>query len=132
MSDPTIPPTPTGPPPSAPSAAGDNRTVMIVLSYLYILALVPLLVEKDDAEVQWHAKHGLVLMAVDIITWVVAIFLSIVIGFIPVIGCLGIFLYLLASLVWLGLFVVRILCIVKGVKGERFLVPGISQYASAF
>jgi uncharacterized membrane protein len=132
MSDPSIPPTPAGPPPRAPSAGGDNRTVMIVLSYLYILALVPLLVEKDDAEVQWHAKHGLVLLAVDIIVWVVAVILSIIVGFIPVIGCLGVFLYLIASLVWLALFVVRIVCILKGVKGERFMVPGISQYASAF
>ena len=35
---------------------------MIVLSYLWPLALVPLLVEKEDAEIQWHAKHGIVLM----------------------------------------------------------------------
>ena len=29
---------------------------MIVLAYLWLLALVPLLVEKDDPEVQWHAQ----------------------------------------------------------------------------
>ena len=44
-----------------------NRGVMIVLSYLWPLALVPLLVEKDDAELQWHAKHGIVLMVAEII-----------------------------------------------------------------
>lgn len=47
-----------------------NRPIMIVLSYLWILALVPLLVEKRDAEVQWHAKHGLVLIAAEIIFWI--------------------------------------------------------------
>src|SRR5437868_1347126 len=40
-----------------------NRGVMIVLAYLWALAIVPLLVEKHDPDVQWHAKHGLVLMA---------------------------------------------------------------------
>ena len=44
---------------------------MIVLSYLWILALVPLLVEKDDKEVQWHAKHGIVLMVAEIAFWIV-------------------------------------------------------------
>ena len=44
-----------------------NRSVMIVLAYLWPLALVPLLVEKNDADVQWHAKHGIVLMVAEIV-----------------------------------------------------------------
>ena len=47
---------------ATPGSVSSNRNVMIVLSYLWLLALVPLLTEKDDKEVQWHAKHGLVLM----------------------------------------------------------------------
>ena len=55
----------------APSGkVSQNRTVMIVLAYLWLLALVPLLVEKEDAEVQWHAKNGLVLTAVLALFWV--------------------------------------------------------------
>ena len=48
-----------------------NRGVMIVLSYLWILALVPLLTEKEDEEVRWHAKHGIVLMVAEIAFWIV-------------------------------------------------------------
>ena len=44
-----------------------NRAAMIVLAYLWPLALIPLLVEKDDTEVQWHAKHGIVLMLAEIL-----------------------------------------------------------------
>src|SRR3954465_15424652 len=44
-----------------------NRGGMIVVAYLWALAIVPLLLEKQDAEVQWHAKHGLVLMAAELI-----------------------------------------------------------------
>lgn len=49
--------------PDSPS----NRGVMIVLAYLWPLAIVPLLLEKDDADVQWHAKHGLVLLVAELV-----------------------------------------------------------------
>src|SRR5262252_3205717 len=48
------------------AAASPNRGVMIVLAYLWALAIIPLVVEKDDPEVQWHAKHGLVLMLAEL------------------------------------------------------------------
>jgi uncharacterized membrane protein len=35
-------------------------------------------------------------------------------------------------LIHLALLVVRIICIVKGLRGERFLLPGISNLASSF
>ena len=50
------------PDPVPNDAVSPNRGVMIVLAYLWLLALVPLLFEKTDREVQWHAKHGIVLM----------------------------------------------------------------------
>src|SRR6478672_1296086 len=51
----------------ADAGPSPNRGVMIVLEYLWALTLVPLLLEKHDAEVQWHARHGLVLMAAEIL-----------------------------------------------------------------
>jgi uncharacterized membrane protein len=54
---------PPSPPPSG--VASPNRGIMIVISYLWLLALVPLLLEKQDTEVQWHAKHGLVLFGAE-------------------------------------------------------------------
>jgi uncharacterized membrane protein len=106
---------------------------MIVLSYLGILALVPLLVEKDDREVQWHAKHGLVLLGF----WVVvSIVLSIVRRIIGTMfdtgGCLGCFWFGPSSVVWLAAVVVHILCILKGLNGQRFIIPGISPLADKF
>jgi len=127
---PEPPQPPSGGPPPSPSASagggeGNVNTVMVVLSYLWILALVPLLVEKEDKEVQWHAKHGLVLLVAEIILWVAFT----VISMIPGLGCLG----ALAMIpVWIATLVVRVVCIVKGVGGGRFLVPGVSQYADRF
>jgi len=99
---------------------------MVVLSYLWILALIPLLVEKDDQEVQWHAKHGLVLTGVELVLWVVIMVLNTVTGFL---GCILMPLYFL---LWLAILGFHIACMVKGTKGERLLVPGISEYADKF
>jgi uncharacterized membrane protein len=102
---------------------------MIVLSYLWILFLVPLLVEKDDREVQWHAKHGLVITVAEIIVWIIVWIFSMVAATIDFLGCTGCF---LTTAVWVGALVVRVLCIVKGVNGQRFIIPGVSQYADRF
>mgnify|MGYP001811989749 CR=1 FL=1 len=125
------PPPPSDPPPqAAPPAAGENRSVMIVLSYLWLLALVPLLVEKDDPEVQWHAKHGLVLMAAEILFWIAITVVSSVLGMVTAgLGCIVSIFMPLFSLAFL---VVHVLCIAKGLKGERFLIPSVSQYADRF
>lgn len=102
-----------------------NRTVMIVLSYLWLLALVPLLVEKEDAEVQWHAKNGLVLTAAEFVLFVVLTILTMI----PFLGC-GI--ALLQLLVWLAVLVLHIIAMVKGVNGGRLVVPVLSDYTSKF
>ena len=106
------------------SAPSSNRNVMIVLSYLWLLALIPLLTEKDDKEVQWHAKHGLVLMVAELFLWIA---ISVVLGAIPVVGCIGL---LFTPLLALGELVLHVMCIVKGINGQRLIVPGISDFAN--
>jgi uncharacterized membrane protein len=119
------PPPPLGPPPPAGSPSGDNRTIMIILSYLGILALIPLLVEKEDREVQWHAKHGLVLFGAEIILFIVLGVLTTI----PILGCVISVLWLLLGL---AILVFHIMCMVKGVNGERLTVPYVSEYADKF
>ena len=128
------PPPPADPAPAKETApaevVSDNRNIMIVLSYLGPLALIPLLVEKEDREIQWHAKHGLVLLATSFAAFIVLIILGIVGTMLPAgFGCI-------VSLLWFGLvivwLVIAILCIVKGLNGERFLIPRISDFADRF
>ncbi len=125
------PPPPVKPPPPSGSAnkpagtVSDNRNIMIVLSYFGLLALIPLLVEKDDPEVQWHAKHGLVLF----VSAFAVSFVVFAISFIPWVGCIT---ALLGMGIWMAYLVIAILCIVKGINGERFLVPTISDFADRF
>lgn len=134
---PATPPPPGGgsytPPPPPPHGgagpAGSDRTLMVVLSYLWILCIIPLLAKKDDREVQWHAKNGLAILAAEIILAVIFFVLGMVLGDSLGLGC-G--LSTLQCVVWLGFLVIRILAIVKGVAGQRFRVPVISDMADKF
>ena len=111
---PEPPPASDPPPPPAPESGSggsgsENRTVMLVLSYLWILALIPFLFEKDDEEVKWHSKHGLVLTAAEIALWIVISIMNWILG--AVLGplaCLGCVFFLV---VWVGILVFRIMAI---------------------
>ena len=129
---PTPPPAEPPPPQESPprEVVSDNRSIMIVLSYLGLLALIPLLVDKDDKEVQWHAKHGLVLAVVEVAVMIGLMVIGGVLG--AVSGGLGCIFGLLWPVFMVVILVVHILCIVKGLNGQRFLIPGISEYADRF
>ena len=102
---------------------------MLVLSYLGILCLVPLLVEKEDPEVKWHSRHGLVLLVAEVILYVALAIVSAILTRIPFLGwILGAFTCLIWSILPLGLLILHIILIVKAVRGERLLIPYISQY----
>lgn len=102
---------------------------MIVLSYLWALALVPLLVEKDP-DVQWHARHGLILMAAELIL----LFLYFTVTSLVSMATLGLgcVLGLALPFAWIAVLCVHVVAIIKGINGTRLMVPGVSEYASRF
>lgn len=114
-------PPPPPPPPPVP-ASGSNRSVMLVLAYLGVLALIPLLTEKNDREVQWHAKHGLVFFVAYLILTVALMIASFVVGFFG----------MLQIPLWLGYLVVIVLGITNALNGKRFVIPGVSEFADKF
>lgn len=124
------PPPPSGGGTTPPPAGGEspNRGIMIVLSYLGLLALIPLLVEKEDREVQWHAKHGLVLTVFWFIVWVALAIVGMALAWVDV-GCTG---CVLQSVLLIVMLVVHVMAIVKGLNGQRLILPGISQFADRF
>jgi uncharacterized membrane protein len=95
---------------------------MLVLSYLGILALIPLLTEKNDGEVQWHAKNGLVLLVAYLVLMVGVVMASFVVGFIG----------MLQIPLWLGYLVVIILGITNALNGKRLVIPGLSEFTAKF
>ena len=131
---PSSPPPPGAPPlgaaPPPPGGASENRQVFLVLSYLWILALIPFLVEKNDREVQWHAKHGLVLTAAELVLWIALNIAQWIVGM--VLGPLACFGCIAFAVLGIGQLVLHVMLIVKALKGERFLIPGVSHYADQF
>lgn len=134
MSDipPSTPPPPGGgsytpPPPPPPGGASpsSDRTMMIVLAYLWLLALIPYLTKKDDAEVHWHAKNGVGLLILDVVVWVVYF----VISWVMPSNLLGCGLWVLQCVVGLGLFALHIYCIIQGVGGKRPRIPVVTDFA---
>src|ERR1700730_12520783 len=97
----------TPPPPPPGGTAGSRDTAMLVLSYLWFLSIIPLVVKKEDREVQWHAKNGLVLA---IVYTVVEVFFWGIAHFFPLIGCQTLW---VPCLVFIGYIVVVIMGIVK-------------------
>ena len=66
----------TPPPPAGGTTGGSRDTAMLVLSYLWFLSIIPLVAKKEDREVQWHAKNGLILAiaytAIEIVFWAIS------------------------------------------------------------
>jgi hypothetical protein len=100
---------------------------MIVLAYLWPLALVPLLLEKHDPDLQWHARHGLVLMLAELL--LIAVYLAIAsVVSLAALG-LGTAVAILLVATWIGVMALHVMAIVKGVSGTRLIVPGLSEHA---
>lgn len=108
-----------------------SRATMLVLAYLWPLAVVPLLVSKDDAEVHWHAVHGLVLMAAELLAvLVLSVLASLMTTMAFGVGlALSVLLYIL---LWTTILIVHVLAIIKALGGLRLEVPGVTRYASRF
>lgn len=112
-------------PPTSPRD-DSSRKVMLVLAYLAVLALVPYLLEKDDKEIQWHSKNGLLLFGAWVALFMVDIF---VLSLIRLFGCLlSIF---VPATILLYLVIVAV-GIIKALSGERLRIPGISSLADRF
>jgi uncharacterized membrane protein len=128
---PATPPPPGGGPytplPPPPGGASSDRTLWVVLSYLGILSLIPYFAKKDDPdqEIRWHAKNGVALFIVEIVIWG-ALF---IVGIALRNSCAGAVLIPINCILWLGFIVISIICIVKGINGERFRIPVVTDFA---
>ena len=133
---PTVPPatppppgggsyTPPPPPPPGGVSPSSDRTLMVVLSYLGLLALIPYLMKKDDADIHWHAKNGVGLLILDVLVWVVIFVLGIIIRNTGI-GC-G--LAIVNCVVWIGLLVLHVYCIIQAVGGKKPRIPVVTDFA---
>jgi len=108
----------------------NDPTIAIVLSYLWLLSLVPLLTEKADENVRWHARHGFAMMVAEVAFWIAfAIFTELL-----AVGTLGFGVIIAATgpLVGMAFLIVHGIAIYKGVNGQRLILPVITELADRF
>lgn len=114
-----------------PRAQGDaHRNIMLVLAYLPPFPVIPLLVEKDDPETQWHARHGVVLMAAEMLILLGLFAIALVAGLLT--AGLGCALLVLVPVPMLLFLVLHVVIVVRAIAGRRLLIPVVSDYADRF
>lgn len=116
--------------PGGPHGQPTNRSIMLVLAYLPPFAVIPLLVEKHDAEIHWHAKHGIVLMTAEMLLLLGLVVVSLVLGLMT--GGLGCVLLALVPIPFLAFLILHVVAVVKAFSGKRLIVPIVSDYADKF
>lgn len=102
-----------------------NTILFSILSYIGILWLIPLLVEKNDKVVRFHVNQGIVLFIFDIIGSIAVGILSAIFVFIPVISFLGV---VIASLFGNLCFVLMIIGIVNAANKSEKPLPIIGKF----
>lgn len=118
--------------PSSPSSgSGLTDNVAGLLVYLIgILAIVFLLIEPYNKNrfVRFHCFQCLFFWAAWIVSFIVMMVLSFVLGMVPVVG--GILIFLLWMALWLGAVVVWILLMVKAYQNQMWKLPFIGELAA--
>jgi len=103
----------------------DQDRVLVVFGYLGPLALVSLVASRREF-VKWHAKQGLVLSATLGVSYGIFRFVHTLVARWQFFG------ELFWAAVWmilLGVLVAMLVCIVRGLEGERFKLPMLGDLA---
>ena len=104
------------------SSTGLDANVAAALTYIPIVAIVFLVIEKGSRLVKFHAVQSLGLLVAWMATW----FVLGIIGMIPVLGWATLLLW---PLVAIGMFVVWLIALLKAFKGEWWKLPIIGNIA---
>ena len=133
--------TPYGTPPNGPlsnqpggagggkSSTGLDANIAALLSYLFggLSGLVFFLIEKESRFVRFHAMQSILLNVGVIVVVIGFMILNTIIAFIS--GTLAVLFGLLWFVIFIGIFVISILCLVKAYQGQMFKLPVIGDIA---
>ena len=106
--------------PVAPEDLDEEDKVMLVFSYLWVLALVPFMVTRREY-VRWHAKQGLILCGISCLVFLTVIFFGAILATISKVFA-WLFAFALLNLVLLYL-ALALVCVIKALRGERWAIP---------
>ncbi len=94
----------------------------LILCYAGPWAFVPYMRNREDAELLWHARQGVILAFAECVFTLAMV----IVGLFPVFGSISIRFFLPLWLLWcLGMSVTSIL---QGTKGKKHRIPVIHQF----
>ena len=95
-----------------------KNTGMAVLSYLGPLVIISFLSAKEDLFVKFHIKQGFVLLAIEVLIWILSMSL--------------IFLWFIWNIIHAIVLILIIVGIMNAVKGREKELPLIGKFARHF
>ena len=95
------------------SAIFSEDTIYGVISYLWILCLIPILMKKKSEFIKFHSRQGFILLIIEIALGVI--------GIIPLIG------QIIYALGMILCTVLSIVCIVQVLTGKKWAIPVLSK-----
>ena len=104
----------------SPEDLNEEEKIMLVFSYLWVLALVPFMATRREY-VRWHAKQGLILCGVACLVFLGVNFVGAILATLSRIFA-WVFAFALINLFLLYL-AVAIVCVIKAIRGERWAIP---------
>ncbi|HXU13376.1 MAG TPA: hypothetical protein VN898_15585 [Candidatus Binatia bacterium] len=104
----------------SPEDLNEEDKVMLIFSYLWVLALVPFMATRREY-VRWHAKQGLILCGIACLVFLGVIFVGAILATLSRVFA-WVFAFALINLVLLYL-AVAIVCVIKAIRGERWAIP---------
>ena len=106
--------------PVTPEDLDEEDKVMLVFSYLWVLALVPFMVTRREY-VRWHAKQGLILCGIACLVFFGVIFVGAILATLSkILGWLFGFALINLILLYMALALV---CVIHALRGERWAIP---------
>lgn len=104
----------------------DEKNTMLIFSYLWIFALVPRLVKKDDPEILWHSKNGLGLFIIETLIFFLSIpFFILSLTLFKIFLPLFVYFYFLF---FMGTLILHLIFIFYAINGKKIEIPYISEY----
>jgi uncharacterized membrane protein len=93
----------------------EENKILAAIGYVSILCILPLILKPKSEFCKFHGKQGLIL--------VIASFINMVIGIIPIIG------WIVSFVGGIAIIVLSLLGIYKAYMGEYWEMPYVSEYA---
>jgi uncharacterized membrane protein len=114
---------------ATPEELDEEDKVMLVFSYIWVLALVPFMVTRREY-VRWHARQGLLLCGVAGVVFFGVILVGAILSTVTKVFA-WLFAFALLNLVFLYM-ALALVCMIKALRGERWAIPFLGDLVERF